>query len=376
MTVSGQAETMTVIPLVDLRAAHAQVAAEIEAGFEEVMSSAAFIKGEVAAAFEREYAAFTGVAHCVGVANGTDALELALRAAEVPAEAEVIMPANTFVATAEAVVRAGARPAFADVDPDYLLLDPAGLEAALSQQTGAVVPVHLFGQMAPMAAIADLTAQRGTVIIEDAAQAHGATQSGQAGSFGLLAGVSFYPGKNLGAYGDAGAVLTESAEHARRVRLLGDHGSERRYEHLTIGFNSRLDALQAVVLRAKLRGLAAGNQARRQAASRYAELLADLPEVILPRIAPGNEHVWHLYAIRVPRRDDVLRCLHDEGIGAGIHYPVPVHLQPAFRHLGYGPGDFPVAEAAAGQLLSLPLYPQITQEQQVRVADAVRRSLT
>lgn len=376
MAVGDQAKLMTAIPLVDLRAAHAQVAAEIEAGFEEVMSSTAFIKGEVAAAFERDYAAFTGVAHCVGVANGTDALELALRAAEVPAEAEVIMPANTFVATAEAVVRAGARPAFADVDPDYLLLDPEGLEAALSQQTGAVVPVHLFGQMAPMAAIADVTAQRGTVIIEDAAQAHGATQSGRpAGSFGLLAGVSFYPGKNLGAYGDAGAVLTESAEHARRIRLLGDHGSERRYEHLTVGFNSRLDALQAVVLRAKLRGLAAGNQARRQAASRYAELLADLPEVILPRTAPGNEHVWHLYAIRVPRRDDVLRFLHDEGIGAGIHYPVPVHLQPAFRHLGYGPGDFPVAEAAARQLLSLPLYPQITQEQQVRVADAVRRAL-
>ena len=231
--------------------------------------------------------------------------------------------------------------------------------------------------VAPMAAVAAAVAtRRGTVIIEDAAQAHGATQSGRpAGSFGLLAGVSFYPGKNLGAYGDAGAVLTESAEHARRVRLLGDHGSERRYEHVTIGFNSRLDALQAVVLRAKLRGLAADNLARRQAAGHYAELLADLPEVILPRTAPGNEHVWHLYAIRVPRRDHVLRCLHDEGIYAGIHYPVPVHLQPAFRHLGYGPGDFPVAEAAAGQLLSLPLYPQITREQQARVASAVGRAL-
>ncbi len=369
-----QADVITAIPLVDLRAAHAQVAAEIQAGFDDVISSTAFIKGEVAAAFERDYAAFTGVAHCVGVANGTDALELALRAAEVPAGAEVIMPANTFIATAEAVVRAGCRPGFADVDPDYLLLDPGALKAALTQQTGVVIPVHLFGQMAPMAAIA--AAGRGTVIIEDAAQAHGATQGGRpAGSFGLLAGVSFYPGKNLGAYGDAGAVLTESAEHARRVRLLGDHGSERRYEHLTIGFNSRLDAFQAVVLQAKLRRLAAGNLARRQAASHYAELLADLPEVILPRTAPGNEHVWHLYAIRVPRRDHVLRCLHDEGINAGIHYPVPVHLQPAFRHLGYGPGDFPVAEAAAGQLLSLPLYPQITHEQQARVADAVRRAL-
>ena len=375
MKASGQAET-TAIPLVDLRAAHAQVAAEIQAGFDEIMSSAAFIKGEVVAAFEREYAAVTGVEHCVGVANGTDALELALRAAEVSAGAEVIMPANTFVATAEAVVRAGARQAFADVDPDYLLLDPGSLKASLSEQTGAVIPVHLFGQIAPMTAIADIAAQRGTVIVEDAAQAHGATQGGRpAGSFGLLAGVSFYPGKNLGAYGDAGAVLTESAEHARRVRLLGDHGSERRYEHLTIGFNSRLDALQAVVLRAKLRWLVADNQARRQAASHYAELLAGLPEAILPRTAPGNEHVWHLYTIRVPRRDDVLRRLQDERIGAGIHYPVPVHLQPAFRHLGYGPGDFPVAEAAAGQLLSLPLYPQITREQQVRVANAVRRAL-
>jgi dTDP-4-amino-4,6-dideoxygalactose transaminase len=374
--VGNQTDVMTVIPLVDLRAAHAQVAAEIEAGFEDVITSTAFIKGEVAAAFEQDYAAFTGVAHCVGVASGTDALELALRAAEVPAGAEVIMPANTFVATAEAVVRAGARPAFADVDPDYLLLDPEALEAALSRQTGAVIPVHLFGQMAPMADISEAAARRGAVVIEDAAQAHGATQNGRpAGSFGLLAGVSFYPGKNLGAYGDAGAVLTESAEHARRIRLLGDHGSERRYEHLTIGFNSRLDAFQAVVLRAKLRWLAAGNLARRQAASRYAELLGDLPEVILPQAVPGNDHVWHLYVIRVARRDHVLGCLHDERINAGIHYPVPVHLQPAFRHLGYGPGDFPVAEAAAGQLLSLPLYPQITPEQQVRVADAVRRAL-
>ena len=369
-------ETMTTIPLVDMRAAHAEVAAEIQAGFDDVMASTAFIKGAAVEAFERDYAAFTGVTHCVGVANGTDAVELALRAAGVTAGAEVIMPANTFVATAEAVVRAGARPAFADVDPDYLLLDPRALGAAVSPETGAVLPVHLFGQMAPMAAIAEVAGRQRTVIIEDAAQAHGATQGGRpAGSFGLLAGVSFYPGKNLGAYGDAGAVLTESAEHARQVRLLGDHGSERRYEHVTIGFNSRLDTFQAVVLRARLRRLAAGNEARRQASRRYSELLADVPDVILPMTAPGNEHVWHLYVIRVPRRDHILRCLHDEGIQAGIHYPVPVHLQPAFRHLGYGPGDFPVAEATATQLLSLPLYPQITEEQQARVVDAVRRAL-
>jgi dTDP-4-amino-4,6-dideoxygalactose transaminase len=374
--VTSHPETITTIPLVDLRAAHAEVAAEIQAGLDDVMAGTAFIKGAAVEAFERDYAAFTGVAHCVGVANGTDAVELALRAAGVTTGAEVIMPANTFVATAGAVVRAGARPAFADVDPDYLLLDPQALAAAVGPETGAVLPVHLFGQMAPMAAITEVAGRRGNVIIEDAAQAHGATQDGRpAGSFGLLAGVSFYPGKNLGAYGDAGAVLTESAEHARQVRLLGDHGSERRYEHVTIGFNSRLDTFQAVVLRARLRRLAAGNEARRRASRRYSELLADVPGVTLPMTAPGNEHVWHLYVIRVPRRDHVLRCLHDERIQAGIHYPVPVHLQPAFRHLGYGPGDFPVAEDAAAQLLSLPLYPQITEEQQVRVVDAVRRAL-
>lgn len=369
-------ETITTIPLVDMRAAHAEVAAEIQAGLEDVMASTAFIKGAAVEAFERDYAAFTGVAHCVGVANGTDAVELALRAAGVSAGAEVIMPANTFVATAEAVVRAGARPAFADVDPDHLLLDPKALETVLGPETRAVLPVHLFGQLAPMAAISEVAARKDAVIIEDAAQAHGATQDGRpAGSFGLLAGVSFYPGKNLGAYGDAGAVLTESAEHARQVRLLGDHGSERRYEHVVIGFNSRLDAFQAVVLRVRLRRLAAGNEARRQAARRYSELLADVPGVTLPTTAPGNENVWHLYVIRVPRRDQVLRSLQDEGIQAAIHYPVPVHLQPAFRYLGYGPGDFPVAEAAASQLLSLPLYPQITEEQQVRVVDSVRRAL-
>jgi dTDP-4-amino-4,6-dideoxygalactose transaminase len=374
--VSSSTDSMTAIPLVDLRAAHAEVAAEISTGLQSVMASAAFIKGAEADAFEREYAAFTQVAHCVGVANGTDAVELALRATEVPAGAEVVLPANTFVATAEAVVRAGGRPAFADVDPDYLLLDPRSLEAAMSEETKVVLPVHLFGQLAPMDAIASVAARRGAFVVEDAAQAHGATQDGKPpASIGLLAGVSFYPGKNLGAYGDAGAVLTESGELARRVRLLGDHGSERRYEHVTIGFNSRLDAFQAVVLRAKLRRLAASNSARRLAASRYTELLEDVPGIILPGTAPGNEHVWHLYTVRVPDRDEVLRSLQDGGIQAAIHYPVPIHLQPAFRYLGYAPGDFPVAEAAAKQLLSLPLYPQITEEQQVRVVRAIRHAV-
>lgn len=373
---SGKSGSTAAIPLVDLGAAHAEVAAEINAGLQEVMAGAAFIKGAVTEAFEREYASFAGVAHCVGVANGTDAVELALRAAGVQAGDEVVLPANTFVATAEAVVRAGGRPVLADVDPGSLLLDPHQAELAMGEATKAVLPVHLFGQMAPMAALAKVAVRTGAVVVEDAAQAHGATQDGSPpASIGALAGVSFYPGKNLGAYGDAGAVLTESDELAHRVRLLGDHGSERKYEHVTIGFNSRLDAFQAVVLRAKLSRLAAHNKARRQAASRYAELLQDVPGVVLPETAPGNEHVWHLYAVRVPRRDAVLRRLQDASIQAAIHYPVPIHLQPAFRYLGYAPGDFPVAETAARQLLSLPLYPQITVEQQVRVAGALREAL-
>jgi dTDP-4-amino-4,6-dideoxygalactose transaminase len=373
---SSSADRENPIPLVDLRAAHAEVADEISDGLQAVMASAAFIKGEVTEAFERQYAAFAGVAHCVGVANGTDAVELALRAAGVGPGDDVVLPANTFVATAEAVVRAGGRPVLADVDPAHLLLDGPSAEAALTPATKVVLPVHLFGQLAPMAEISKVAARAGALVVEDAAQAHGATQNGKPpATAGLLAGVSFYPGKNLGAYGDAGAVLTDSAELAEAVRLLGDHGSPRRYEHVRLGFNSRLDAVQAVVLSAKLRLLAGHNQARRQAAARYGELLADLPGVTLPAVAPGNEHVWHLYVLRVPGRDQVLARLQAQGIGAGIHYPVPVHLQPAFRGLGYAPGDFPVAEAAAGQLLSLPLYPQITPAQQERVAAALRAAL-
>jgi|HubBroStandDraft_2_1064218.scaffolds.fasta_scaffold123575_1 dTDP-4-amino-4,6-dideoxygalactose transaminase len=375
MPVSNSIGTIAAIPLVDLRASHAEVNEEIRAGLDRALEDAAFIKGEEVEGFEREYASFTGVRHCVGVANGTDALELALRAAGVPTGSEVLLPANTFVATAEAVVRAGARPVLADVDPDCLLLTADSLSDA-GPGLAAVMPVHLYGQMAPMTSIVAAARQRSVLVIEDAAQAHGATQDGSpAGSFGLMAGVSFYPGKNLGAYGDAGAVLTQSPEMARSIRLLGDHGSERKYEHLSVGFNSRLDALQALVLRVRLRRLAQWNAARREAALRYEELLSGLDEISLPKTLPGNEHVWHLYVIRVPQRDRILQDLDENGVRAAIHYPVPVHLQPAFRYLGYAPGDFPVAEAAAGQILSLPLYPQITLEQQQRVAQAIRSAL-
>ena len=364
------------VPLVDLRAAHTEVADEISAGFSRVLSEAALIKGADVAAFEREFAALCGTAHCVGVANGTDAIELALRAVGLPAGGEVVLPANTFVATAEAVVRAGGRPAFADVDCEHLLLDPSCAASAGGPDTAAMIPVHLYGQLAPMDALTLVATERAIPVIEDAAQAHGASQYDRGlGSSGQAAAVSFYPGKNLGAYGDAGAVVTSSSDIAHKVRLLGDHGSERKYEHLDIGFNSRLDTLQAVVLRAKLRRLTEWNVRRQQAAARYDELLGGLDEVTLPSIAPGNRHVWHLYVIQVPRRDHVIRTLNELGIQAAIHYPIPIHLQPAFRKYGYGPGDFPVAESAAKRILSLPIHPHITRGQQMAVAAALQRAL-
>jgi dTDP-4-amino-4,6-dideoxygalactose transaminase len=366
----------SLVRFVDLKAAHAEVAEEVNEGFARVLSTTGFVKGPEVQAFEAEFAAFSGSSHCVGVGNGTDAIEFALRAAALPAGSEVVLPANTFVATAEAVVRAGLRPVLADADPDYLLLDPALAIKALTADTAAVLPVHLFGQLAPMAALTEACAERDIAVFEDAAQAHGATQQGRGiGAFGAAAAVSFYPGKNLGAYGDAGGVVTNSDELARNVRLLADHGSERKYEHETIGFNSRMDALQGVVLRAKLRRLAAWNERRNQAAVRYQELLGDLAEVTLPQTIPGNEHVWHLYVIQVPRRDQVLKHLQDRGIEVGIHYPVPVHLQPAFRSLGYAQGDFPVAEAAAERMLSLPIHPHITPDQQQLVAKELRSAL-
>ncbi|MFG3050256.1 DegT/DnrJ/EryC1/StrS family aminotransferase [Kitasatospora sp. NPDC048239] len=362
------------VPLVDLKAAHAEVAEEVRDGFDRVLATGGYIKGPEVAGFEEEYAAFSGTRHCVGAANGTDALELALRALGLPPGGGVVLPANTFVATAEAVVRAGLRPVLVDADPETLLIDPAGVADALPGAV-ALLPVHLNGQLAPMAALLDLAGE--LPVVEDAAQSQGARQHGRA-FHGRISATSFYPGKNLGAYGDAGAVVTDDDELAGAVRLIGDHGSARKYVHERFGFNSRMDALQAVVLRAKLRRLPAWNEARRAAAERYHRLLADLDGVGLPRTAPGNEHVWHLYAVRVGPgrdRDTVLAALNAAGIGAGVHYPVPVHLQPAFRELGHDAGAFPVAERAAREVLTLPLFPQITEAQQERVAEALAKAL-
>jgi len=366
---------VSTIPLVDLRWQHAQIGAEVREGIDAVLEATDFIGGKAVETFERAYADFIGVDHCIGVANGTDALEVALRAHGITAGDEVIIPANTFVATAEAVVRAGARPVLVDCDDDHLLMDPVRVAAAMTTRTQAVMPVHLYGQTAPVEEI-ELAVGPRVVVVEDAAQSQGASRKGRAaGTFGGAAGTSFYPGKNLGAYGDAGAVLTNAADVAYRARLMINHGSSVRYMHDCFGFNSRLDTIQAVVLSAKLARLTEWNRLRAEAAERYTTMLADVDGVRTPSTMAGNDHVWHLYVVRVQRRDLVLKRLHEQGIGAGVHYPVPVHLQLAFAWLGYPRGAFPVAERAAREILSLPLYPGITAAAQERVVDALAEAV-
>lgn len=358
------------VPLVDLVAQNAEIADEIKPRLDDLFATASFIGGQEVSQFETEYADFIGVDHCIGVGNGTDALELAFRAIGVGPGGEVVLPANTFIATAEAVSRIGARPIFVDVDNVSLLMDPDAAASVITRRTQAIVPVHLFGQVAPVSAIREVARTSGVPIVEDAAQSQGAASvDGNAGTLGAIAATSFYPGKNLGAAGDAGAVMTNDPALADFVRVVSAHGSARKYQHERIGFNSRLDTIQAAVLRVKLRHLADWNERRRVAASRYSELLADLPGVTLPVSAPGNLDVWHLYVVRVAERDRVLERLNAAGIGAGIHYPTPLHLTEAYANEGLGAGAFPVAEAAASQILSLPIYPHITAEQQEYVAE-------
>ena len=357
------------IPLVDLAAMHAEIRDDVRAGWERVFEKTAFVLGPDLAEFEKEYAAFSEVPHAIGVANGTDALELALRAVGVGPGDEVVLPANTFIASALAVARAGATPVLVDAVEDTMLIDIEQAKAAVNEKTKAIMPVHLTGQMADVEALLDT----GVEIVEDAAQSQGATRNGkQSVSAARIAGTSFFPGKNLGAYGDAGAVITNDDSLARTVRNLRNYGSDVKYHHPETGFNSRMDTLQAVVLREKIKRLPAWNDMRRAAAARYDELLADVDGVTLPTTAPGNVHVWHLYVVRVAERDRVLSELQQAGVGAGIHYPVPVHLQGAFAHLGHKAGDFPVTEKLAESMLTLPLFPHISSEQQSYVAQTLR----
>lgn len=358
------------VPFVDLRAQQQEIAEEVAPVLLEILGTGAFVGGPPVAEFEQAYASFSGTAHCVGVGNGTDAVELALRGAGVQAGDEVLVPANTFIATAEAVSRIGAVPVPVDVDDEHLLIDPARVAEAVTGRTRAIVPVHLFGQVAPVEALTGTAAAAGAAIVEDAAQSHGATRNGRkAGALGSVAATSFYPGKNLGASGDAGAVTTDDDAIAHRVRLLRDHGSVVKYRHEVVGMNSRLDALHAVTLRAKLARLPEWNARRRAAADRYAALLDGVEGVRVPRSQPGNEDVWHLYVVRVRDRDRVLAALQAAGVGAGLHYPVPWHRTEAYAELGHGAGTCPVAERAAGEILSLPMFPHITAEQQQHVVE-------
>ncbi len=362
--------TSQYVPMLDLGYQRDVIADEVAAGFARVMSATAFIQGPEVARFEQEFAAYCGVDHVIGVGNGTDALELALRAAGVGAGDEVIVPANTFVATAEAVLRAGAEVVFADCGTDYLI-DPASVAERLTPRTRAVAAVHLYGQTAPVERLREVVGPA-TIILEDAAQSQGATRFGRrAGSLGDVAGTSFYPGKNLGAYGDAGAVITSSDEIAERVRALSNHGGTHKYEHNSLGTNSRLDTLQAVVLSAKLAHLDAWNAERREQAAAYRELLGEVERVVLPTVAEGNVHVYHQFVVRVPDRDQVVTEMHAAGIGVGVHYPLPVHWLPAFHDYRASAGALPVAEGTAHELLSLPIYPGLKRQQQEFVSEVL-----
>jgi dTDP-4-amino-4,6-dideoxygalactose transaminase len=395
------------VPFLDLVAPHHELREELTEVFHQVMATAGFIGGAMVDEFERLFAAFCQTEHCIGVGSGTDALRFALMAAGVCPGDSVITVANTFIATTEAISQAGAVPEFVDVEESSANMDPAKLSEFLATQclidevTGrlisrrtrrpvsAIVPVHLYGQMAEMDELLRIARANNLIVVEDACQAHGAEYFSKnenawkkAGSMGHAAAFSFYPGKNLGACGEAGAVTTNVKNIAHKVRMLRDHGQEKKYYHQMEGYNGRLDALQAGLMTVKLKRLERWNQMRRSNASRYSELLCEYAGIVdLPQPQVTSRPVYHLYVVRVPDRDPLRNFLNESSIGTGIHYPIPLHLQQAYRFLGYRPHDFPVSERMAKEVLSIPMFPQLTEEQQARVAGCIgdfvqRRALT
>ena len=365
---------MNSIPFLDLKAPYRELKAELDEAYRRVMESGWYIIGREVEEFEREFAAYCGVEHCVGVGNGLDALHLILRAMEIGPGDEVVVPSNTYIASWLAVSYAGATPVPVEPDPATCNLDPARIEAALTPRTKAIMAVHLYGQPADMDPIRQLARSRGLKVIEDAAQAHGARYRGaRAGSLGDAAGFSFYPGKNLGAMGDGGAVTTNDARLAQRIRVLRNYGSEVKYRNDEKGYNSRLDELQAAFLRVKLRHLEHWNERRAVLAERYSQALADA-DLRLPEVLAAAQPVWHLYVVRTARRELLTRALDAHGIGWLIHYPIPPHRQQAY-HEGFAQASFPVAEAMAGELLSLPIGPALTTEQVELVAQVVKATV-
>jgi dTDP-4-amino-4,6-dideoxygalactose transaminase len=361
------------IPFLDLKAQHAAIRPELNEAIDRVFESSQFVLGREVEQFEQEFARYCGVRHAAGVNTGTSALHLAMLAGGIGPGDEVITVPFTFVATVAAIRYTGATPVLVDVDPRTLTIDVDQIEAAITPRTRAIVPVHLYGQMADMDRLMAIARRHGLLVVEDACQAHGAEYHGRrAGSIGDLGCFSFYPGKNLGACGEGGMVVTGNEEYARRVRMLRDWGQARKYVHELRGFNFRLEGMQGAILRVKLRYLEAWTDARRVRAARYAGALAGA-EVIAPEEAPNTRHVYHVYAVRCADRPALQQALDRDGIQSNIHYPVPVHLQPAHEDLGYREGRFPVSESAASQVLSLPMYPELPLEAVDRVADAVRR---
>jgi dTDP-4-amino-4,6-dideoxygalactose transaminase len=373
MRESATAGSTTAVPFLDLVASHRALEPELVHALRRAIETATFVGGAEVDGFERDFAAFVGTPGAVAVSSGTDALRFAYQALGVRPGDEVITVPNTFIATTEALTQAGATSRFVDVRDDTLTIDPEAAAAAVGPRTVGIVPVHLYGQMADMDPLLELAAKRGLWIVEDAAQAHGASDQGrQAGTLGALGAFSFYPGKNLGACGEGGAVVGRSTAHLDTVRRLREHGQSRKYIHETEGYNGRMDAIQAAFLRIKLHHLGEGNAARRRAAERYRAALADVPEIRLPIERPGAVPVYHLFVIRAERRDALQQHLTSCGIGTGLHYPVPLHLQTAYAGLGFGVGSFPVTEAAARDILSLPMFPELTVDQIGIVADAIR----
>jgi dTDP-4-amino-4,6-dideoxygalactose transaminase len=352
------------IPFLDLKAHHDPIRDEVMAAMSAVIDQNAFAGGPFVSRFEEEYARFCGASHCVGVANGTDAIWLALLAKGIGAGDEVITVPMTFMATAEAISYAGATPVFVDIDPQTYTMDPAKVVAAITPRTKAIIPVHLFGQCADMDPLLEIARKHNLVLIEDGAQAQGAGYKGRsAGTFGDACATSFYPGKNLGAWGEAGAITTNDSDLRDRMVMFREHGQKKKYFHDVIGWNGRMDGLQAAVLSVKLKYLAVANDGRRRAAAQYRSLLDKTDGIILPVEANYSRHVYHIYAIRVAQRDLIMQKLAEKGIGTGIHYPVPVHLQNAYSHLGHKRGDFPISEACADTFLSLPMFPELTGQQ-------------
>jgi dTDP-4-amino-4,6-dideoxygalactose transaminase len=360
-----------VIPFVDLKAQYQSIKPEIDAAVIGVLESTQFVLGSAVAAFEQTFAGYCQAEHAIGVSTGTSALHLALLTAGVGRGDEVITAPFTFVATVSAIDYTGARPVFVDIDPESFTIDPAKIEAAITPRTKAILPVHLYGRPADMDPILEIARRHNLVVIEDAAQAHGAEYKGRRiGSIGDMGCFSFYPGKNLGAYGEGGAVTTNNPDYARKLRILRDWGAERRYYHDLKGFNYRLEGIQGAVLGVKMKYIEGWTESRRSHAARYDELLAG-SAYDLPAASVDQRHVYHIYAIRHPRRDALQAFLHDRGIGTNIHYPIPVHLQRCFAELEHKVGDFPHAERAANEVLSLPMYPEFQAEQQDQVIAAL-----